>query len=77
MAPFDTPTAVLSGFKERPESLLVQGNSHLPGMHRTPLLTGFQGDRLYIGTAIGNIHTYDLSEGSDAGAFILSPMHPY
>ena len=27
MAPFDTPTVVLSGFKERPESLLVQGNS--------------------------------------------------
>ncbi|KIK98408.1 hypothetical protein PAXRUDRAFT_823887 [Paxillus rubicundulus Ve08.2h10] len=44
MAPFNTPTAVLSGFKERPESLLVQGN------------------RLYIGTASGNIHLYDLHD---------------
>ncbi|KAF8841813.1 hypothetical protein BDN67DRAFT_900734 [Paxillus ammoniavirescens] len=48
MAPFNTPTAVLSGFKERPESLLVQG------------------DRLYIGTATGNIHIYDLHDGTGA-----------
>ncbi|KAF8127072.1 hypothetical protein EV363DRAFT_1518382 [Boletus edulis] len=47
MAPFETPTTVLTGFKERPESLLVQG------------------DRLYVGTATGNIHIYDLSEGTD------------
>ncbi|KIJ12775.1 hypothetical protein PAXINDRAFT_181469 [Paxillus involutus ATCC 200175] len=50
MAPFNTPTAVLSGFKERPESLLVQG------------------DRLYIGTATGNIHIYDLHDGVDSSS---------
>ncbi|KAF9223920.1 hypothetical protein BS17DRAFT_781417 [Gyrodon lividus] len=46
MAPFNTPTVVLSRFKERPESLLAQGH------------------RLYIGTATGNIHIYDLHDGS-------------
>ncbi|KAH0832903.1 hypothetical protein J3R83DRAFT_11855 [Lanmaoa asiatica] len=56
MAPFDSPTIVLSGFKERPESLLVQGN------------------RLYIGTATGNIHTYDLNEGTDAGNPTATPV---
>ncbi|KIJ07903.1 hypothetical protein PAXINDRAFT_164538 [Paxillus involutus ATCC 200175] len=50
MAPFNTPTAVLSGFKERSESLLVQG------------------DRLYIGTATGNIHIYDLHDGIDSSS---------
>lgn len=71
MAPFNTPTTVLCGFKERPESLLVQGDSRLPFTGRL-LLTGFQGDRLYIGTATGNIHIYDLNEGTDAGAFMSS-----
>ena len=70
MAPFNTPTTVLSGFKERPESLLVQGDSRSPFTGCT-LLTGFQGDRLYIGTATGNIHIYDLNEGTNAGAFMF------
>lgn len=30
MAPFNTPQRVLSGFKERPESLLVQGDPRQP-----------------------------------------------
>ena len=40
-------------------------------MH-SPLLTGLQGDRLYIGTAAGNIHIYNLNEGTDAGLFVFS-----
>lgn len=42
MAPFNTPSIILSGFKERPESLLAEG------------------ERLYVGTATGNLHIYDL-----------------
>ncbi|KAE9401526.1 hypothetical protein BT96DRAFT_956547 [Gymnopus androsaceus JB14] len=49
MAPFLNPKVVLSGFKEKIESLLVQG------------------DRIYIGTATGNLHVYshDSSEQGD------------
>lgn len=39
---------------------------------QAPLLTCFQGDRLYIGTATGNIHIYDLNDGTDASAFAFS-----
>ncbi|KAF9236310.1 hypothetical protein BU15DRAFT_89236 [Melanogaster broomeanus] len=50
MAPFNKPTVVLTGFKERPESLLAQG------------------DRLYIGTAAGNVHIYDLHDETSEDA---------
>ncbi|KAH7884496.1 hypothetical protein F5I97DRAFT_2037539 [Phlebopus sp. FC_14] len=42
MAPFNSPAVVLSGFKEKAESLFVHGN------------------RLYVGTATGNLYIYDL-----------------
>ena len=46
----------------------------IPAYHyaQAPLLTGFQGDRLYIGTATGNIHIYNLNEGTDAGVSVFS-----
>ncbi|KAG0694684.1 vacuolar sorting protein 39 domain 1-domain-containing protein [Suillus ampliporus] len=53
MAPFDPPTTVLSGFKERPEALLVQG------------------DRLYVGTATGNLFIYEHSELSENGSTLV------
>ncbi|KIJ67051.1 hypothetical protein HYDPIDRAFT_174307 [Hydnomerulius pinastri MD-312] len=58
MAPFNTPTPIITGIKERPESLLVQG------------------ERLYIGTAAGNLHVYDLAAalsrtGDSVGAATL------
>lgn len=45
-------------------------------MPRTSLLTSLQGDKLYIGTATGNIHIYDLNEGTDTGAFVFTRVHP-
>ncbi|KIM67190.1 hypothetical protein SCLCIDRAFT_1210690 [Scleroderma citrinum Foug A] len=42
MAPFNTPGIILSGFKERPGSLLTEG------------------EKLYIGTATGSLHIYNL-----------------
>ncbi|KAK2460159.1 hypothetical protein APHAL10511_007838 [Amanita phalloides] len=42
MAPFDVPRVVLSGFKDKVDSLALQD------------------DRLFLGTATGNLHVYDL-----------------
>ncbi|KAJ3995861.1 hypothetical protein F5050DRAFT_1764139 [Lentinula boryana] len=47
MAPFLSPKVVLSRFKEKIESLLVQG------------------DRIYLGTAAGNLHVYNHESSSD------------
>ncbi|KAL4243247.1 Vam6/VPS39/TRAP1 family protein [Abortiporus biennis] len=49
MPPFIPPNVVLSGFKERIESLLVQG------------------DKLYVGTGVGNVHVYTISDPSGSG----------
>ncbi|KAJ7086162.1 hypothetical protein B0H15DRAFT_987519 [Mycena belliarum] len=49
MAPFELPTAIVSGLKEKIESLTVQG------------------DRLYVGTATGNLNIYGLDDTADEG----------
>ncbi|KAH9945272.1 uncharacterized protein BXZ73DRAFT_86791 [Epithele typhae] len=43
--PFNAPAVVLEGFKERAESLAVQG------------------DKLFVGTSIGNLYVYSFGEG--------------
>ncbi|KAG2348015.1 hypothetical protein BDR05DRAFT_980946 [Suillus weaverae] len=53
MAPFNPPNTVLSGFKERPEALLVQG------------------DKLYVGTAIGSLFIYEYNELSENGSTLV------
>ncbi|KAJ3775239.1 hypothetical protein FB446DRAFT_417887 [Lentinula raphanica] len=47
MAPFLSPKVVLSGLKEKIDSLLVQG------------------DRIYLGTALGNLHVYSHESSGD------------
>ncbi|EGN98719.1 hypothetical protein SERLA73DRAFT_168336 [Serpula lacrymans var. lacrymans S7.3] len=54
MAPFDSPSIVLSGFRERAEALHVQG------------------DRLYVGTATGNLHVYSIDDSTSEGEAIAS-----
>ncbi|KAJ7510485.1 hypothetical protein B0H11DRAFT_1190833 [Mycena galericulata] len=54
MPPFEHPTAVVSGFKDKIESLTVQG------------------DRLYVGTATGNLGIYGIDENVEAGEEIVT-----
>ncbi|KAJ7116484.1 hypothetical protein C8R44DRAFT_209802 [Mycena epipterygia] len=49
MAPFELPTAVVSGFKDKITSLTVQG------------------DRLYVGTATGNLNIYGIDDNIEEG----------
>ncbi|KAG2145393.1 uncharacterized protein EDB93DRAFT_1288619 [Suillus bovinus] len=55
MAPFNPPNTILSGFKERPEALLVQGKR----------------DKLYVGTATGNLFIYEYNELSENGSTLV------
>ncbi|KAJ7760728.1 hypothetical protein DFH07DRAFT_430267 [Mycena maculata] len=54
MAPFELPTAVVSGFKDKIESLTVQG------------------DRLYVGTATGNLSIYGIDDNVEDGEETVS-----
>ncbi|KAI5122751.1 hypothetical protein M0805_009834 [Coniferiporia weirii] len=47
MPPFCEPSLVVGGFKERIDSLIVQG------------------DRLFIGTGLGNLHVYSVDQDED------------
>ncbi|THH09023.1 hypothetical protein EW145_g2303 [Phellinidium pouzarii] len=47
MAPFCEPSIILSGFKERVDSLAVQG------------------DKIFIGTGLGNLHIYKIDQDED------------
>ncbi|KAJ7650763.1 hypothetical protein FB45DRAFT_25587 [Roridomyces roridus] len=49
MAPFEIPTPVVSGLKDKIESLTVQG------------------DRLYVGTATGNLAIYGIDDNVEEG----------
>jgi hypothetical protein len=60
MAPFELPNAIISGFKEKAEALVVQGMYFEPfHIDRADQLVG---DRLYVGTSTGNLHIYGLDE---------------
>lgn len=75
MAPFVPPNVILSGFKERIESLLVQGMcKHLcTSAYRANTLV-LSGDKLYIGTAIGNLHIYVLHNGESSTLLETIPL---
>jgi Vam6/Vps39-like protein vacuolar protein sorting-associated protein 39 len=60
MAPFEPPGAIVSGFKEKAEALVVQG-MHFVRFH-LHMADRFIGDRLYIGTSTGNLHIYGIDE---------------
>jgi Vam6/Vps39-like protein vacuolar protein sorting-associated protein 39 len=77
MASFLTPKAVVTGFKERVESLTVQGmSSHTPfsvrGLDRKSV-----GDRLYLGTATGSLYIYGIDEsfGVSCCWFVRGEIH--
>lgn len=71
MAPFEPPNAIVSGFKEKAEALVVQGMSFRPRLHNVKANT-YLGDRLYVGTSIGNLHVYSLDESPSQYAFSLT-----
>ncbi len=58
MAPFEPPESVITGFKERIEALSLQGI----GIQSVTLTVDLceEGDRLYVGTAIGNLSVYSV-----------------
>ncbi|KAJ6570100.1 hypothetical protein DFH09DRAFT_1465283 [Mycena vulgaris] len=71
MAPFEPPTAVVSGFREKIESLTVQGKdlsrSSSPGASPDEL-----GDRLYVGTSTGNLSIYGIDDNTEEGEEIVT-----
>jgi hypothetical protein len=58
MAPFEPPESVITGFKERIEALSIQGIGIQSITHTADLCK--EGDRLYVGTAIGNLSVYSV-----------------
>jgi hypothetical protein len=72
MAPFEPPDIVLTGLKERVESLCVQGASSQSDV--AAQLICDVGDRLYIGTANGNLSVYSVI--STAGRYHCLPDGP-
>jgi len=61
MPPFLTPKIVISGLKERFESLTIQGEAHRDAVVFI-INPAFVADRLYLGSSTGNLHIYGLSE---------------
>ncbi|KAJ7236270.1 hypothetical protein B0H12DRAFT_1026995 [Mycena haematopus] len=57
MAPFEFPRVVVSKFKDKIESLAVQGKDPFDPF----------GDRLYIGTATGNLNIYGIDDNVEDG----------
>lgn len=75
MAPFFSPVPVVTGLKERVESLTVQGLSRAPHARKEYELTPTTGDKLYAGTSTGSILVYkvaDKSSGACASLCIAS-----
>ena len=70
MKPFCDPVAVVGGLKERIESLSVHGtkcfliasHSQMPRAHRA------LGERLFLGTASGNLQIYNLDQDEDGNS---------
>lgn len=86
MAPFVPPNTILSGFKERIESLLVQGKRiHLytfayeTNTNDCCILCHVLhlGDKLYVGTATGNLHVYVLHNGESSAFAVNSSVYTF
>lgn len=63
MPPFEHPNIIVSGFKEKAEAFVVQGRFSMFAVIG-PYLTEFPGDRLYVGTSVGNLHIYSFDNSS-------------
>jgi hypothetical protein len=72
MAPFEPPDIVLTGLKERVDSLSLQGTVSQSGM--AAQLTCDTGDRLYVGTAAGTLSVYSVT--SSSGTYHRSLARP-
>jgi len=72
MAPFTSPKVVISGLKEKFDSLLVHGKSELTTSTILYLLFTSIADRLYLGSSTGNLHIYNLNEGTRKCGSILA-----
>jgi hypothetical protein len=68
MAPFDHPKVVLSGLKEKIDSLVLQGLFY---SFRScgPLTYVRIDDKLYLGTATGNLHVYSFDATRNVSSF--------
>jgi len=75
MPPFSTPKIVISGLKERFESLTIQGEAHRAAVVFMINLA-FAADRLYLGSSTGNLHIYGLSEVYDPAIDAEVYSHP-
>lgn len=64
MAPFKSPKVVISGLKEKIDSLLVHGKSTSAVFHLFDLNSASIADRLYLGSSTGSLHIYNLNEGA-------------
>ena len=62
MAPFTSPKVVISGLKEKFDSLLVHGKSTSAVLYLLDLTSASIADRLYLGSSTGSLHIYNLNE---------------
>jgi hypothetical protein len=62
MPPFEPPESLLTGFKERVEALSLQGIKTWSLVSFLRWLACDVGDRLYVGTANGNLSVYSVIE---------------
>lgn len=63
MAPFASPQSVVSGFKERVEAVTVQGALGGFAFKQITHACIYSGGKLYLGTAVGNLHVYNVNTG--------------
>jgi len=57
MSPFSAPKLVLSGIKEKIESVAIYGTLELSKVAQ-PEINQIEADRIYFGGSTGNLHIY-------------------
>lgn len=72
MAPFTSPQVVISGLKDKFDSLLVHCKSTSIVLRLSDLTFTSIADRLYLGSSNGNLHIYNLNEGEHKYGSILA-----
>ena len=68
MAPFAEPLYLISGSKERIDALHVNGMNFLQITISEEIHSSI-GDRLFIGTNLGNLHIYNVDQDDEGKSF--------
>ena len=68
MAPFTEPLPLINGFKERIDALHVNGMNLVQVTSNEGIHSSI-GDRLFIGTNLGNLHIYNVDQDDEGKSF--------